>query len=316
MTRLFVAGVTGCQGSAVVQQALKKGWSVQGLARNPESAAAVALAAQGVQLTPGDYDNAEALQTAMAGCTAAFIALMPKFDDPSAEERWAGLILGAARTAGVQTVVASTGLNADNPDQLDGWQEGSFFSKIMQSKRNIEAAVREAGFPNWTVLRPGFFMANFILPKVAMYPGFSQSGVWSTALLAETQLPLIDDLDIGAFAVEAVARPVDFSGKTIPIAFDVRTPGMIVQTLSAATGRRLEAKFQDEEEVKKALASDLFVAGYYAMRNMIKLIDIDALKAYGIPMGTLEQYIQRHIDNAKKTFESAPLKGSGGKREE
>ncbi|CAK7226445.1 hypothetical protein SBRCBS47491_006234 [Sporothrix bragantina] len=308
MTRVFVAGVTGCQGGAVVHHALKRGWTIHGLARNPESGAAVALAAQGVQLTQGGYDDTAALESAMEGCTAVFIALAPNFADLTAEERWATSILAVAKAAGIQTVVVSTGIGSGNPKQLTGWEEGSLIARVMQNKQRIEEIVTSSGIANWTVLRPGFFMANFLVPKVAMYPGFRETGVWTTALLESTRLPLVDDLDIGAFAVEALARPDEFRGKTIAIGYDVRTPTQVMRVLSAATGRKLEAKFMDDDELDKAKATNPVIGGYLMMRDMVNLVDIDEVKSYGIPMGTFEEYVQRRIGDAKITFEKVALK--------
>ncbi|CAK7243792.1 MAG: hypothetical protein STHCBS139747_005320 [Sporothrix thermara] len=306
MASIFITGVTGCQGGAVAYHALNRGWTVRGLARNLASDAAVALIARGVQLTQGHYDDAAALETAMTGCTGVFIALVPNFADPAAEERWAASIVAAAKAAGVQSVVASTGLGSGNPEQLTGWEEGSFFAQVMRSKQRVEGVVVSAGIASWTVLRPGFFMANFLVPKMAMYPGFRETGVWTTALLESTRLPLVDDLDIGAFAVEALARPDEFRGKTIAIGFDVRTPGQIMQTLAAATDRKLEAKFLRGDALDKAKATDPALAGYFAMRDMIDLVDVDEVKSYGIPMSTFEEYVQRRIHDARATFEKAP----------
>ncbi|ERT00375.1 hypothetical protein HMPREF1624_03746 [Sporothrix schenckii ATCC 58251] len=299
---VFVAGITGCQGGAVAHHALKKGWTVHGLARNIDAPAAKALVDQGVRLFPGDYDNTAALEAAMAGCTAVFIALVPQFRDLPAEVRWTKSILSIAKAAGVQTAVASTGVGSGHPERFSGWKENSVFARAMLSKKGIEEAVEAAGMPNWTILRPGFFMANFLVPKVAMYPGFRETGVWTTALLATTRLPLVDDLDIGAFAVAAIADPGKFGGKKIEIGFDVRAPAEIVQVLSAATGRPLEAAFLEGEALEAAKASNPFIDGYFAMRSMIDLVDIDAVKAYGIPMGSFDAYVQRRIEDVKTTF--------------
>lgn len=302
---IFVAGVTGCQGGAVAHHALKKGWTVHGLTRNADAPAAQALAAQGVRLFPGDYDNTLALKEAIAGCTAVFIALVPQFRDLPAEARWTKSILSIAKSAGVQSAVVSTGLGAGHPEQLSGWKEHSIFAQFMLSKKHVEEAVEASGIPNWTVLRPGFFMANFLVPKVSMYPGFRETGVWTTALLATTRLPLVDDLDIGAFAVAAIEKPDVFGGRRhVEVGYDVRTPAEIVDVLSQATGRQppLKAAFLEGDALDQAKASNPLIDGYFAMRDMINLVDIDQVKAYGIPMTSFDAYVQRRIDDAKATF--------------
>ncbi|KAL1894015.1 hypothetical protein Sste5346_006157 [Sporothrix stenoceras] len=301
---IFIAGVTGCQGGAVAHHALKKGWTVHGLTRNTDAPAAKALVAQGVRLFPGDYDNTEVLKQAITGCTAVFIALVPQFHDLPAEVRWTKSILSIAKAASVQSAVVSTGLGAGNPEQLTGWKENSVFAQFMLSKKHVEEAVESSGLPNWTVLRPGFFMANFFVPKVSMYPGFRETGIWTTALLAESRLPLVDDLDIGAFAVAAVEDSDRFAGRKVEVGYDVRTPAEIVDVLSKATGRQppLRAAFLEGDELEQAKESNPLIDGYFAMRDMIQLLDIDQVKAYGIPMATFDEYVQRRIDDAKTTF--------------
>jgi hypothetical protein len=49
-------------------------WKVRGITRSPDSAAAKAQAAKGVELVKGDLDDTESLQSAFTGATAIFLA--------------------------------------------------------------------------------------------------------------------------------------------------------------------------------------------------------------------------------------------------
>ena len=66
---LTVVGATGNQGGSVVTAALKEGtWKIRGLTRNVNSAAAKALAAQGVEMVAADVNDEASLSRAFAVC--------------------------------------------------------------------------------------------------------------------------------------------------------------------------------------------------------------------------------------------------------
>ncbi|EPE02650.1 nad dependent epimerase [Ophiostoma piceae UAMH 11346] len=317
MTQIFVAGITGCQGGAVAQLALRSGWSVHGLARNPAAATATALATQGVKLVAGDYDNTDALNRSLAGCTAVFIVPSPVFTDLTAELRWATAIVTAARSAGtVTSVVVSTSLGTE----VFGDSDTSVFAQFMRYKRKVEVAVASSGIKTWTILRPGNFMANYLTPKVAMYPGFRETGVWTTGLLPDTQLPLVDEADIAALTVAAIGDPARFHEQTIGVASDVLTPGEIVAVLQEVLDENSGNSAHDQtnekniKRLKVAYLSDaelegikqknpVIVAAYFMMRDMIGLIDVDAARnGHGMQMGTFRDYVHHHSENVKATY--------------
>ena len=305
MPRIFVAGVTGCQGGAVAQLALRSGWSVHGLARDPASPSATALAAQGVQLVAGDYDNTDATDKAMAGCTAVFLVPAPIFADPTAELRWATALLTAAKTAAtVTSVVVSTSLGTE----VFGDGDPSVFARFMRSKRKVEEAVAASGIERWTILRPGNFMANYLTPKVAMFAGFRETGVWTTGLRPDTQLPLVDEAGVAALVMAAVNDPARFHGQTIGVASDVLTPGEIVAVLQEMldkNGKRLKVAYLSDAELDEMQPTNpVTVAAYHLMRDMIGLIDVEAARnGHGVEMGTFRDYVHRHRVNVMATYQ-------------
>ncbi|KAJ4140070.1 hypothetical protein NW768_001422 [Fusarium equiseti] len=196
---VFVSGATGCQGGAISRYLRSKDVPVRALARNRTSANATELDSIGVEPVPGDYDNHNALEQAIKGCTALFLVLMLDFADLTAEKRWATNIFNVAKAAGVKHVIYSSGFGANNPDNLTLLEKESFVDIVIRNKNAIEEKTRDAGFDYWTILRPGFFMAKFIEPFVRMYPRLVGGGVWATALTPATILPLTDTVTIGRF---------------------------------------------------------------------------------------------------------------------
>jgi uncharacterized protein YbjT (DUF2867 family) len=70
---VLVTGGTGSQGGATVTHLLAtKKVRVRVLTRNLDSPKAKSLAARGVELVKGDFDDVASLRTALAGVSAAF----------------------------------------------------------------------------------------------------------------------------------------------------------------------------------------------------------------------------------------------------
>jgi uncharacterized protein YbjT (DUF2867 family) len=69
---ILVTGATGKQGSAVVRHALRQGFTVRALTRNPDSLTARALLAKGVEVVKGDMEDLASLRQAMKDVYGVF----------------------------------------------------------------------------------------------------------------------------------------------------------------------------------------------------------------------------------------------------
>ncbi|KAF5656699.1 nad dependent epimerase [Fusarium heterosporum] len=299
---VFVSGATGCQGGAVARYLRSNKVPVQALVRNPTSEKAKALESIGVKLVPGDYDNKEALKEAMEGCTALFLVLMPDFTDLTAERRWATNIFDIGKAAGVKHAVFSSGFGAGDPDQLTALEPGSFLNTIMHNKHAIENLTRNAGFEYWTILRPGNFMANYLEPFVRMYPGLVEKGVWTTALLSTTVLPMTDTITIGKFGAKALLNPESFHGKEITYADEWLEVETILQKLSQAVGRELRAEYLSQEEINEQKGTNPFISGQLVMREMAKFATKEGVEAWGISLSTFDAFLNREKEAIRETY--------------
>ncbi|KAJ4134528.1 hypothetical protein BFJ63_vAg868 [Fusarium oxysporum f. sp. narcissi] len=303
--QIFVSGATGCQGGSVARYLRSKDIAVHALARDPKSDKAKALKTIGVRLTPGDYDNEAALREAMKGCTGLFLVLMPDFTDLAAERRWATNVLNSGKEAGVKHAIFSSGFGAGNPDQLTAMEPGSFTDIIMRNKHAIENQTRNAGFEHWTILRPGAFMANYVEPFVRMYPDLVDKGVFATAMTPNTVLPLTDTITIGKFGGEAFLNPAKFHGKEIAYADEWIEVETILQKLSKAVGRHLKEEYLSDEEIMDQKATNPFIAGQLVMRDMAKLATKGEVKAWGIPLSTFDEFLERETQAIHETYHKA-----------
>ncbi|KKP02169.1 hypothetical protein THAR02_05716 [Trichoderma harzianum] len=302
--KVFVCGVTGTQGGAVARRLLSENVAVTALVRDPSSPQAQSIEALGAKLFPGNFDDSSALERALAGCTAAFLNFRPDFNDWTAELRWAKSIIAAARNAGVKHILYSSGFAVNAPERLEHWDPDSVMAIVLLSKQSIEKEVRDAGFNYWTILRPGNFMANYLPPKVIMYGDLPQSGIWYTALLEETTLPMVDEDTIGRFTSAAILNPTKFTGQEIELADELLRPEQILERLSATAGRQLKAEYMSDASIEEK-KSNPFILGQFAMRDMVQFVDMDKVQSWGVPMSSFYAFLERNKEFVKKTYQQA-----------
>ncbi|KAK6084855.1 hypothetical protein SCUP234_03038 [Seiridium cupressi] len=290
-----VFGATGSQGGALAHQLRGLNWN------NPNSEA---LKAAGVQLTHGDWDNNEALQAAISGCDKLFLCLLPDFEDQDRERRQATNIVKIAHASGVKQVVASTSLTSFVLE--DGLLEpGSLMHRHSASKQAIEQAVADGGFDYWTILRPAFFMANFLEPKVTRYPEPRDQGTWTTSMTPESELALVDHVDIANFAIAAFQDPERFNGKAIGLASELLTVQQTLDQLGTSTGRPLRAIFLTDEELAEARKkkSNVFTNSQPSLRLMANYVNLEQL-ADTVTLTTFKEFLDREQSIVKATYQS------------
>ena len=259
-TRVLVTGATGMQGGTAVQALLRGGHSVTAFVRNPESAPARALAQQGVTLATGDLEDLASLEAASAGHDVVFSVQLAGVDpaDPGAEQRQARNIATAAQRAGVKqiihTSVSGTGWRSQHP----GYEQGELFQAYWDEKEAAEEVVRESGIDRWTILKPAFYMDNFLRGDTKnLFPELHQlpEGKLVTSDGPQTVLALINADDFGAAVAAAVADPDTFHQAEIELAGDALTHPEIADAISAVANRKITAVFRPAEEWEQVLGT-------------------------------------------------------------
>ncbi|EED13516.1 NAD dependent epimerase/dehydratase, putative [Talaromyces stipitatus ATCC 10500] len=303
ITRVFVAGATGTQGGALARHLRAKNIEVHALARDIASQKAQDLVSIGVKFWVGDFNNKSALTIAITGCDALFLNFMPDLTNLSAEEQWAQSILDAGKEAGAQHVVFSSVYGVDQTDKMRWFDEKAAVAEIYASKHSIEKIVKASGYATWTVLRPGYFMANCVQPFVQfMLPGLAETGELITALRSDTVLPLTDTKTIGLFSSAAIMQPERFNGKTISYLDELLTLSEFIERLSQAVGRELKITYLSDDEVEAQRETNPILGGQLVTRDMAQFANLDQVKSLEVPLGTFEEYLKREREAVNATY--------------
>jgi uncharacterized protein YbjT (DUF2867 family) len=291
---ILVTGATGMQGGATARSLLAHGHRVRILTRNPDNPQALALVEMGAEAVRGDMSDRESLDAAMRGASGVFSMQTLEASGGDAERAHGFALVRSAFESGVRQFVHTSVAATARHSQFPRWGTGYWWEKYWTDKWDIEEAVRNAGFASWTVLRPAFMMGNFARPKADFMFPHLRHGEIATALKADTRLDLVSADDIGSFARGAFENPAVFNRHNIDIAAQSLTIGEVAQTLSRVCGKSVTAV---ELTPAEAVTRGLF-AGWVNTQEWLNevgyQVDIGALKAYGVPLTSLEQWANKH----------------------
>jgi uncharacterized protein YbjT (DUF2867 family) len=223
---VLVTGGTGSQGGATVTHLLAaKKVRVRVLTRNLESPKAKSLAARGVELVRGDFEDEASLKTALAGVSAAFsVQQWTEKGGTAAEERNGKRFADAVKASGSPHLVYSSAEGAERNSGLAHYE----------SKWAIEQHIRDLKLPA-TILRPVGFMDALGVPAVqrGMYLGMFRAN-WGVS----HRVQFVATYDIGWFAARALEDPAHYAGRVIPLAGDELNIADIIRTFKTVTGHK------------------------------------------------------------------------------
>ena len=223
---VLVTGGTGSQGGATVTHLLAaKKVRVRVLTRNLESQKAKNLAARGVELVKGDFDDVASLRAALAGVSAAFsVQQWTEKGGTAAEELHGKRFADAVKASGSPHLVYSSAEGVERKSGLAHYE----------SKWAIEQHIRDLGLPA-TILRPVGFMDAF---GASAIPRGMFLGIFKANFGPTLPIQFVATYDIGWFAARALEEPEKYAGRVIPLAGDQLSINDIVRTFKPVTGRK------------------------------------------------------------------------------
>ena len=296
---VLVTGATGRQGGATARALLAAGVPVRALVRDPGTERARAVEALGAELVRGDLHDRDSVARAATGARAVFSVQMPEMSsagfDFDGEVRQGVNLVEGAKAAGVPQFVHTSVTGAGQHTEAPGWAEGRWaaLEPTLGAKSAVQDAVRAAGFPHWTLLKPGFFMENFLPSMAFLFPRGIEGGLVSV-LKPDTRLSLIAVEDIGRAAAAAVADPERFDRVELELAGDYLSMTEIAAVLSQALGRPLAAPDLTEQE---ALAAGMPPMG--ATHEWLNATGQpgrpEYARALGLPLTSFEAWAKEHF---------------------
>jgi uncharacterized protein YbjT (DUF2867 family) len=295
---ILVAGATGKQGGAVVRALLQAGRSVRALTRDPASAAGQALAAQGVEVVKGDFNDPASLDAAFAGVEGVFsVQTGSQPSDPDTEIVTGKALIEAAKRADVNVVVHTSVARAGDQENFVGWGEGRWEPLYWNNKAAVDDMVKTQGFRHWVIVKPALIMEDIVPPMVdLMFASLRERGRFETSIEPDTGLDWISAEDIGAFASAAFADPKRFHGHEIDLSAECTTLPGVAAKITEATGKPVSAvTFSEDEMLAQGYHPGVVASQVWDNVEGYK-VDLDAVRSWGLPLITLDHFIAQNRD--------------------
>ncbi|WP_439379565.1 NmrA family NAD(P)-binding protein [Amycolatopsis lexingtonensis] len=291
MSPVLVTGATGKQGGATARALLKAGVPVRALVRDP--ARAEDIRALGAELVVGDLYDPDSLRPAMHGVRGVFSVQMPDLTDLEGDSEWVQgrNLIDAASEAGVPQFVHTSVSGAGQHRSAPGWAEGRWTSMehYFATKSALQDRVRDAGFDHWTLLKPGFFMENFLPPSFLL-----PNGRLVTTIKPGTELALVAVADIGAAAAAAFAEPERFHRVELELASEIMTMTDAAAVLSRALRVELTAPDMTAEEAIAA-GAPAFAVRHEWQNEVGHPARPEFARALGIPLTSFAEWTEKHL---------------------
>jgi uncharacterized protein YbjT (DUF2867 family) len=275
---IVVTGATGKQGGAVARHLLGAGLRVRAVTRKPEGEPARKLAAAGAQVVKADFDDPVSLERALDGAWGIFAVQNTWEAGVEREEQQGKRVADLARKQGIQHYVYTSVGSAHRKTGIPHFE----------NKWRVEETVRALKFPSHVILRPVFFMENFLGPSFGLPEGKLMMGLAPT-----TRLQLIAVNDIGRFGLLAFTRHAELAGQEIDIAGDALTIPEVAKIVAEVLERPIEFVRQPMEQVRAFSAETATMLEWFDRVGYN--VDIPALEQrFGLQMTRFREWAQAH----------------------
>lgn len=196
-----VTAVSGQLGREIARKLINRfGVSnVIGLARTPARVEGL-----GIEVRPGDYDKPNELRASLEGIDA--LILVSGMAPPEDRIQQHRNVIAAAKAAGVRKIVYTS---------IQGPEEDTAFSPVVQSNRQTEADVRASGL-NWAIGRNGIYIEPDIeyidsyrdKGEIANSAGTGKCGYTTRSELAHAYTALVTKDDLNGQTFDLNGTPI------------------------------------------------------------------------------------------------------------
>ncbi len=180
---ILLTGATGKTGGETAKALAARGVKARALVRDPAKAGA--LQAAGIEIAVGDVSDAASVRRALAGVERLLVLLPNSQRQVELEKQ----LVDLARETGVRHIVKMSSMEAVAEAR----------TPIPQGHWAVEEYIRASGLA-WTMVKPNFFMQNFL----ASAKSIRENGSFSLPMGNGTTA-MADARDIGAVTAEVLA---------------------------------------------------------------------------------------------------------------
>jgi NAD(P)H dehydrogenase (quinone) len=234
--KIAVTGASGKLGSEIVKAliAVVGAENIVGLARTPENAKSL-----GIEIRSGDYNRPEDLEKSFQGIDT--VLLISGMDAPEKRIEQHRNVINAAKSAGVKKIVYTS---------VQGAQEGTTFSPIIQSNRQKEEDIRNSGL-EWVIGRNGIY----IEPDIEYIETYKSNGeIANCAGKGKCRYTTRPEL---AYAYSRMLSESKHNGQTYNLHGDTLTQQQLADYFNKAFGANLKFRDMSAEEYRKERVSEL-----------------------------------------------------------
>lgn len=270
---ILVIGANGKVGGQALRRLVEKGLDVRAFVRDRAKIDALGL---GVEAVEGDLDDADTIPPAMAGVDKVLV-VSAGWDIPTED----GNAIAAAEDAGVEHLVLLSSLGVEA-----GVASGPFHAPG-------EARLRESKLA-WTILRPGFFMANAMMWRDTV---IGQGAVYEPT--GGGRHALVHPADVGDVAAEILAAD-GHDGRTYALTGpEAVSSADCAAALSAVLGQEVRHVDVPDEAFRQGMAEAGVpapiadnLARYYSMvkAGEFAMVSPDVADILGRPARTFQEW--------------------------
>jgi uncharacterized protein YbjT (DUF2867 family) len=248
---------------SVTDAQLQHGAEVRALVRDPDTAAARALAGRGVELFVGDLTDSASLDLLFAGVDGAFGMTTPREGGTDQETATGITIADAVARADVPHLVFSSVGGAERKSGIPHFE----------SKRLVEERIESLGIHH-TFVRPVFFMDN-----LAGYSTSVEGGqvVVRMAMPGDIPLQMISVRDIGKAVAAILLGKTAVEGGSVEIGGDSLTGDQIAEAIGAQAS--LPARYEELPLAAVASFGDTAAMFQWFAETPAYQADFDATRA-------------------------------------
>jgi uncharacterized protein YbjT (DUF2867 family) len=299
MATYLVTQATGLQSQWVIKHLLGAGVRVHAVVRNLRNVPPT-LQDTRIQLFQGESQNVEEILRAAQGCKGVFLNTFPI---PGLETEQAKAVVEACSRAGVESIVASTVILANDKAILDDAAiDEAQLRDYFVSKAAVEDIVRRANFSAYTILRPAIIQQDFMLPHAYQnFPELPTHGELVHCLNEGVRLPYTDAHDVGKYAAAALLDPTKFGGQEIDLFNEILTIEETRDIITKVSGKDVRVRKRTPAEQEETL-NTVFGQRFHIVangRDFSSVADVPRKVEmnFGIRLSSLEESLVREKEH-------------------